>query len=184
MTNINFNQFEDEFGNVIQEFEVIKYEKYADGEWVEVERRESGRTYFNVDGKLYYRTGNSSFPLNMDFNSSTCGACFVIGENIYGKKKITSNLELFTIKYPKSTLTLHKQTYSDNTCFYSLQEPNGSFKVNYGSRDINDLISQLQHENKVYSSNIQDCNEEIILNIVHANNEMINYMKGVHSIAS
>lgn len=176
MTNVNFNHFEDEFGNIKQEFEVIKYEKYANGEWVEVERRESGRTYYNVDGKLLNRIDNSSITLNTDFNSETCGACYVIGEEIKNKKKITGNHQLFTAYYPSDKLSLHKQTYSDGTCFYSLKDRKDRSKVNYGSRDLDDLITQLKHENKVYTDYRKESDNDMYSTIIHANDEMIDYM--------
>jgi hypothetical protein len=46
-------------------------------------------------------------------------------------------------------ISLCKQSYSDGTCFYTLQDQNGNWKVEYGSRDLNELIEQINHELKV-----------------------------------
>ena len=173
---ININNFTDEFGNLLKEFEIIKYEKYADGKWYEIERFESGRTYFEIDGKLHRKLDNRSFTLNMDFNSENCGVCYKIGELITGKKKITGNYDLFTVSYPKDTLTLKKQTYSNNTSFYYLADERGNFKVNYGSSDIKDLLEQLEHENKVYSQSFKAYNEQITKQVIETNNTLITFI--------
>lgn len=176
MRNVNFNLFEDEFGNIIREFGVIKYEKRSDNTWVEVQRYESGRSHYVIEDQLYYRSDDILIKLNMDFNNPTCGACYVIGEEIKNKKKITGNHKLFTVYYPSNRLSLHKQTYSDGTCFYSLLDRNDRSKVNYGSRNLDDLITQLKHENKVYTDYRKESDNDIYSTITHANDEMIKYM--------
>lgn len=65
---------------------------------------------------------------------------------------ITNDEILFTceLKLDRiSRLSLWKQSYSDGTCFYTLQDENKNWKVEYGSRDLKELIAQLEHELKV-----------------------------------
>jgi hypothetical protein len=38
LKNATATKFEDEFGNIIQEFEVIEYDKRVNGEWIEEKR--------------------------------------------------------------------------------------------------------------------------------------------------
>jgi hypothetical protein len=145
--NVNFDKFEDEFGNLLNEFEVIKYEKYSNGEWKETERKPSGRNTYIVEGQLYFRLDNSLIALNMDFNSKTCGACYQIGKTIEDKKKISGNEILFTCKANTGNmLLLYKQSYSDGTCFYCLKDGKGNWKVAYGNNNINELVNQIKHE--------------------------------------
>ncbi len=98
LENINFSKFEDEFGNLKEEFDVIVYTKLSNGEWVEDKKTTSGRSYYIEDNRLYYRSGDTLLPLNMDFNSKTCGACYQIGDVIQDKRKITNNEILFETK--------------------------------------------------------------------------------------
>lgn len=176
---MNIKNHFDEFENVKQEFEIIEYRKMADDRWEEHRRFISGSSYFQEDGILYNvydRTNNSYITLNTDFDAPSYGACFEIGENVQSERKIVGNSVLYSIKYPKDTLTLHKQEYSNGTCFYTLKNSNGNWKVNYGSSDVDDLIEQLNHENLVYSQSVEDYNKGIILEIINANNQMIAFM--------
>jgi aspartyl-tRNA synthetase len=69
-------------------------------------------------------------------------------------RTITNNEVLFTCKANVDgnvTLSLHKQSYSDGTCFYTLQDARGNWKVEYGSHDLNKLIKQLKREIKIES---------------------------------
>lgn len=178
MTNINFKQFEDKFGNLIQEFEVIKYEKYANDTWMEIERRESGLTYYNVDGKLYYRhNSNSSFELNMDFSSPNCEVCYVIGKPIEGKRKITGNYILGKFKAVEKNYSLKKQTYSDNTSYYYISDSYGQTALVHGSRKIEELIVQLEHEVKTYYDHIQEYNKESFMEVIEMNKVMIQLLE-------
>lgn len=70
-------------------------------------------------------------------------------------RTITNNEILFTCKDNVERpvdLTLHKQSYSDGTCFYSLQDRRGNWKVQHGSMDLNELIKQMEHEIKISES--------------------------------
>jgi hypothetical protein len=155
INNVNFKIFEDELGNLKQEFEVIVYYKNTDGKWNEHERFESGRNYYVLNGQLYYRCNNSLLPMNMDFNNESCGACYVIGEEA-NNVKITGNEILFVRNAAFDNynicLTLHKQNYSNGHSFYSLQDNDGQFKLGYGSEKIEDLIKQIESEILIDSS--------------------------------
>ena len=41
---------------------------------------------------------------------------------------------------------MHRQDYSDGTCFYTLQDNRGQFRVDYGNRDLSELIKVLERE--------------------------------------
>lgn len=170
--HVNFNQLEDQFGNLIQEIEIVKYDKRSDGTWVEEQRYKGGKSYCVIEGQIYYRANNSLIKMNMDFDSKNCGVCYAMGSKLEIKKKITGNYKLLTVSYPRGLITLKKQTYSNDTCFYSLQDSAGNSKVNHGSSDIIDLLNQLIHENNVYSENITDTTQSII----DSNNIIINYI--------
>jgi hypothetical protein len=162
LKNVDFSQFQDEFGNLIKKFEVVVYFKNSDGEWVEDRRFESGRSYYIVDGQLYNKCCKSLLPLNMDFDSETCGACYQIVEEVKETKKITNNEVLFTCKGIK-TLSLHKQSYSDNTCFYSLQDWRGNFKLSYGSKNLQDILNQIIAEKQIHEkSYLEDNNGQVL----------------------
>ena len=149
--NVNFEKFADEYGNLLKEFEVIKYFKCADGQWKEAERYGSDRDTYEVDGQLYFRSDDTLIMLNMDFDSKTCGACYQIGNLIKNNKKITGNEILFTCKIVSNyTLSFHKQSYSDGTCFYTLQDEKGDWNVGYGSDNISNLIARMQREITIY----------------------------------
>lgn len=74
-------------------------------------------------------------------------------ENIM-EKTITNNEILFTCKADIEKevvlLSLHKQSYSDGTCFYSLQDNRGNWKVDHGNKDLNKLIEQMEHELRIH----------------------------------
>jgi len=68
---------------------------------------------------------------------------------------ITGNDILFTCKPNlgiNMSLSLHKQSYSDGTCFYTLQDRWGNWEVNRASRNILDLIKQVKREIEIESS--------------------------------
>jgi hypothetical protein len=146
------NQVEDEFGNIKQEFEVIEYHKLSNDEWIVYKRFESGRSYYAIEEQIYYSTGdNTLVKLNMDFNSKTCGACYTVGNQITNKRKITGNEVLFNhilSKEKKVGYSLHKQSYSDGTCFYTLQDMYGQWRSEHASNDLTDIIKQMEREIK------------------------------------
>ncbi|MFB0831526.1 hypothetical protein ACEU2D_18225 [Brevibacillus laterosporus] len=162
---IDKTQFEDEFGNLKEEFEVIVYNKLANDEWVEDRRFTSGRSHFLIDGQLYYKVGSSLISLNMDFESETCGACYQVGGRIENKRKITGNKNLFTCNLSSGiAYSLHKQNYSDGTCFYTIKDEKGNSKVEYGNTDLQKLIKQLQYELKIEKESKIEYNP-VVLNI-------------------
>lgn len=161
INNVNFNQFYDELGNLKDEqnFEVIVYYKNTNNEWIENERRESCANYFIVDNKLYYRGNKALLSMNMDFDSVDCGACYQIGKFFENNHKIIGNQILFVCKSELGgILKLHKQLYSDETCFYTLEDGRGDWNVNYGSNNLQDLIKQMQLEINIEQEKSQkDC---------------------------
>jgi len=70
------------------------------------------------------------------------------------ERQITNNEILFTCKLNldrEETLLLHKQSYSDGTCFYTLQDSRENWKIDYGSRTIEGLIKQIKREIRIDS---------------------------------
>jgi hypothetical protein len=73
-------------------------------------------------------------------------------------KTIVKDEVLFTHKVNLERcddLNLCRQSYSDGTCFYTLQDSRGNWKIEYGSRDILELIEQLEHEIKIERQHLQ-----------------------------
>ena len=62
-------------------------------------------------------------------------------------KKIIGNEYLCKSEY--FGLKLHKQSYSDNTCFYTLEDKYGDFRVDYGNENLQELINVLERENEI-----------------------------------
>jgi hypothetical protein len=154
---VDFSQFEDEYGNIKREFEVICYHKLSDGTWTVHKRFDSGRLCYEIDGKLYLRVDNNLITLNMDFESDTCHACYQVGKEITNRKKITGNAILFTCRSTtQNVLTLHKQSYSDGTCFYTLKDGYGHFKTHHASHNIDELIQQVKKEKEIYEQELHD----------------------------
>ena len=135
----------DEFGNRISIPLVEYYEKNSKGEWIKRRETEEKSNNFVINGQLYewYVGDDSLMPLNMDFNSPTCHACYkVVGERT-DFVRITKNEILYCC--PILKMYLHKKSYSDGTCFYSLIR-NGQRDSNISecSSDLNDLIKQME----------------------------------------
>ena len=152
---VDFKKFNDEFGNLLNVYEIILYEKRSNGDWVKKETFLSGRSYFLIDGKIYHRLDNGLFELNMDFDSASCGACYQVGEEVTNTIKITGNQILFVSMSPYNNynyLELHKQSYSNGTCFYSLKDENKNFNVNRGSSELCEVIKQVKHEIRIHEN--------------------------------
>lgn len=140
--------FYDEFGNRINNFIIEKYYKTNNGWFIESYCTTHHGSDYVVDGKLYFESNGSLIPLNMDFDSLDCGACYkIVGEDKTQYRKIVANEYLCENKY--LDFRLHKQSYSDGTCYYSLKNSRGQSAAGYGSRNLTDVISQLK--NKVES---------------------------------
>jgi len=78
---------------------------------------------------------------------------------------VVSNDMLFTCKSSLGdTLSLHKQSYSDGTCFYMLKDNSDKMKAEHGNSSLKKLIRQLKHEIKV-SGPCKNRNDKI--NIIH-----------------
>ncbi|MCC0764780.1 hypothetical protein IR151_17440 [Clostridioides sp. ES-S-0006-03] len=186
LRSVNFKQFEDNFGNLIQEYEIIKYHKNSNGEWIEDRRFNSSRNYYIVNNNLYHRINDSLFLCNMDFNSSTCGACYQIGKEIINNKKIIGNKILFTevckLDNQSLILSLHKQSYSDNTSFYSLRDRYNNFKLEYGSNNIEDLIIQIEKEIFLKERYIKEQDETHVEHLKKIYNWKINIFNRLQNI--
>ncbi|MNH75582.1 hypothetical protein D3C73_278260 [compost metagenome] len=172
---IDFSKFQDDFGNVIQEFEVVEFDKRSNGEWVEEKRHGSGRQYYNVEGQLYLKYSGGCIKLNMDFDSETCGRCFKIGAIIENPRKIIGNDTLFNIRLSvMGTKKLVRQSYADGTSFYCLQDEKGNWKVEYGNKDLMQLIEQVKREIEVYSMTTKETRSHIYDEIINNENELLN----------
>jgi len=92
----------------------------------------------------------------MDFDSKDCHACYkIVGENTEDYKRIIGNEYLSYNKY--LNLKLHKQNYSDGTCFYTLEDNRGEFRVNYGNRDLKELIKVLEGTIEIDKKYLDSC---------------------------
>ena len=84
----------------------------------------------------------------MDFDSKDCGAAYkILGKDTAEYQKIIGNEYLCKSEY--FGLKLHKQSYSDNTCFYTLEDKYGDFRVDYGNENLQELINVLERENEI-----------------------------------
>lgn len=105
-------------------------------------------------------------------------------------KTITNNEILFTCKADiqnrerEVSLSLHKQSYSDGTCFYTLQDRRGNWKVEHGSKNLSELIKQMEHELRIeqeYKTSKDIMNNEVVRKIYEAieqrNKDIITQMK-------
>ncbi|MCC0705151.1 hypothetical protein IC213_19010 [Clostridioides sp. ES-S-0049-02] len=186
LRSVNFKQFEDKFGNLIKEYEIIKYCKHSNGKWVEDMRFNSSRNYYIIDNNLYHRINDSLFLCNMDFNSCICGACYQIGKIIENNKKIIENKILFTevckLDNQLLMLSLYKQSYSDNTSFYSLRDKYNNSKLEYGSNNIEDLITQIEKEILLKEQYIKEQNETLTEHFKKIYNWKINIFNRLQDI--
>ena len=147
INNVNFKKFEDKYGNLLNEYEIIVYYKDSDGKWNEEKRFNSGRGWYVIEGILYYRMNKNLSSVNMDFDSKTCGACYKIGNKITNDYKIIGRDVLFTCKKENSSekMYLEKELYSDGTCFYSLKDKANNSN---SSSDLNDIINSIKNHLK------------------------------------
>lgn len=171
------NLFYDRFGNRFSVPIVEKYEKNSDGEWILDKSFTSNSNCYIIDGQIYYFDvgGDTLMSLNMDFDSPNCYACYkLVGERT-DYERIVGNTVLYQCEVMRKYL--HRQDYSDGTCFYSIHSIGDglmNFRVNEGSSDLNDLVRVLNQYNK-----IDQKYKGIIPNIdvtIDARNKMIEYM--------
>lgn len=142
------DSFYDEFGNRTNNYIVEKYYKNGNNDWILEETiKTNAGSYFVVDGKPYFECNGSLIPLNADFESESCGACYkVIGKDITNYKRIIGNEYL--CKNEHLELRLRRQDYSDGTCFYTLENNRGGFRVGYANSDLSELIRVLERRIK------------------------------------
>ena len=67
---------------------------------------------------------------------------------------------------------LYKQSYSNNTSFYTLQDYRGNWKLGYGSNNLSEIIAQLKQELKSYL-------ELNLKQLADKHSKMINDMEGL-----
>lgn len=157
------DSFYDEFGNRTNNYIVEKYYKSGDNWKLEETIKTNEGSYFVVEGKFYFECNGSLIPLNMNFESENCGACYkIVGKDATEYRRIIGNRYLCKNEY--LGLRLHRQDYSDGTCFYSLHDKSGQFCVNYGNCDLSELIKVLEEEieaDKLYIDTLPSIKETI-----------------------
>lgn len=138
------DSFYDEFGNRINNYIIEKYYKSGNNDWILEETiKTNAGSYFVVDGKPYFECNGSLIPLNTDFESESCHACYkVVGEDTTEYIRVVGNEYL--CKNEHLELRLHRQDYSDGTCFYTLEDSRGQWRVDYGNHDLLELIGVLE----------------------------------------
>ncbi len=156
----DFNQFKhlwfDEFGNRTINVITERYEKGSDKQWYKDESwKADNSNIFVIGGQLYERyVGDESLmPLNMDFNSSTCGVYWkLIKEEKNTEIKITNNEKIYCSNV--LDLYVHKQDYSDDTCFYSIIRGNSKYaNVNECGKNIEDILRVFKRDLSWYNDN-------------------------------
>lgn len=139
------DSFYDEFGNRTNNYIIDKYYKNRNNEWFlgKIIKTFNAGSYFVVNDKPYFECNGSLFPLNTDFESENCGCCYmVVDKDTTEYKRIIGNEYLCGNKH--LGLRLHRQDYSDGTCFYTLQDNSGQWRVDYGNHDLSKLIKVLE----------------------------------------
>ena len=138
------DNFYDEFGNRTNNYIIEKYYKNGNNKWILEETiKTNAGSYFVVDGQPYFECNGSLLPLNADFESESCGACYkVIGKDTTEYKRIIGNEYLCENEH--LGLRLHRQDYSDGTCFYTLEDNRGQWRADYGNHDLSELVKVLE----------------------------------------
>lgn len=171
------DSFYDEFGNRINNYIIEKYCKNGNNEWFlgEIIKTFNTGIYFVVNDKPYFECNGSLLPLNIDFESENYGCCYkVVDKDITEYKRIIGNEYLCENKY--LGLRLHRQDYSDGTCFYTLQDDRSQWPVDYGNHDLSKLIKVLESkiENDEKYASIFPHTQEQVKQIIR---EQINHTK-------
>ncbi len=188
------NQLFDKFGNRYNKVIVEEYQRNSVREWVKVTHYNSSESYCLLDGKLYWRSGDGLMPCETDFDNEQINVCWKIVEIVTDFKRITGNTILFENKYRR----LHKQDYSDGTCFYTLHQwverpfPHyeKDFKVEEGADNLQELIDYMngqlacsyEHFNQIWVQNSPPMKEHA-KNIIIKETELIEFMKQLATTA-
>jgi len=145
------NRIYDEFGNRINNYIIAFYVKRSNGEWVkEEERKTRGSSDYIIDDKIYFECNDSLIPYNMDFESKDCGRCAIIVEADKEEyKRIIANEVVKVI--PEIHRTIHRQSYTDGTCFYTLKDIYGHWNIGDGNRSLDDILKRVEF----YMHNVQ-----------------------------
>ena len=141
------NKLFDKFGNRYNKVIVEEYQRNCAREWVKETALSSSENYYLLDGVLYWRAGDGLMPCETDFNNEQLNVCWRVVEIITDFKRITGNTILFENKYRR----LHRQDYSDGTCFYTLHQwlerPHPhyerDFRVDEGADNLQELIDYM-----------------------------------------
>lgn len=183
-----YNKLFDKFGNRYNKVIVEEYQRNSAREWVKVTHYNSSESYCLLDGKLYWRSGDGLMPCETDFNNESLNVYWKVVEIVTDFKRITGNTILFENKYRR----LHRQDYSDGTCFYSLYEwlehpyPHHArdFRVDEGADNLQELIDYMNgqlefdyaHLKKSYVQNNPIIKERVEQTIAEEQ-ELIEFMK-------
>lgn len=135
------------FGNRFNIPIVEEYQRNSNREWVLQESNSYSENYYLLDDKLYLRFGGKLMSLETDRNNPELNVYWKLVGIRTDFKRITANEILFENHYRR----LHKQSYSDGTCFYTLHQwverpyPHyeRDFKVEEGADNLQELIDYM-----------------------------------------
>lgn len=155
--NVKFTDVEhilfDDLGNPRRAFEIQIYDKNSLGEWNQVETVCTNGSIFyavpDANGTLvpYHRCNDTLLPLNTDFNSPSCGRCYVVGKEIPVVHKVVGNEVLSRTQSRSGQIyELRRQDYSDSPSFYYFADASGRFRVNHGNHDLHALLDRLKRD--------------------------------------
>jgi hypothetical protein len=167
----------DEFGNRISIPVVEYYEKNSLGEWVKSREAEEKHNNFVINGQLYqwYVGDDCLMPLNMDFDSLSCHACYKVVGEVTEFKRITGNTILYSC--PVLQMRLERQSYSDGTCFYSLIRTGSRYaNVNECGDDLHELVECMKRYNEI---DAKSALKLLVKDQIEARNRLIAYMEQI-----
>ena len=167
----------DEYGNRHSIPIVEYYEKNSRGEWVKSREAEEKHNNFVIGGQLYqwYVGDDCLMPLNMDFDSKSCGACYKVVGEVTEFKRVTGNTILYAC--PILQMRLERQSYSDGTCFYSLIRTGSRYaNVNECGDDLHELVECMMRYNEIDKHSSL---KSLVLDQIEARSRLIAYMEQI-----
>lgn len=167
----------DKFGNRISIPIVEYYEKNSCGEWIKCQEAEEKHNNFVIDGQLYqfYVGDDSLMPLNMDFDSTSCHACYKVVGEVTEFLRVTGNTILYAC--PILQMRLERQSYSDGTCFYSLIRTGSRYaNVNECGDDLHELVDCMKRYNKIDD---RSSLKSLVSDQIEARTRLIAYMEQI-----
>ena len=130
--------------------EILRHEQYADGSF---ETKSLGRhpSYFQKDGKLFWKSGVITIELNTDKDRCLSGECGVYYETVpdppgYIEPRVLNTEEVFRVTYEIAdgfdgeVHRLMKQTYNDKPPFYFRVKGRNLTNVETSSSDLQEII--------------------------------------------